>query len=189
MRHRISYGIVPIAAKRALSGAAAVELRDGALKGINLGAKLREAQARIGSLKGETTEASSAAEKTDFAELKASFAIKDGIAHNSDLMLKSPLLRLAGEGDIDVGAERMDYLAKAMLVATTAGQGGKELSQLKGITVPVRIAGPFASLSYKLDFNALVKGAAQQKIEQKKEELKTKVQDRLKGQLKGVFGR
>ena len=182
-------GATVSAIKKALNGAAALNLTDGALKGINIGETIRSAKARLGSLKGETTQASNAAEKTDFTELKASFAIRNGVAHNSDLSLKSPLVRLGGEGDIDIGTDSMDFLAKATLVATAAGQGGKEASELKGITVPVRISGPFTSLSYKLDFNAMISGAAQQKIDEKKEEIKAKAQDKLKDQLKGLFGR
>lgn len=182
-------GTTVSAIKKALNGTAALNLSDGALKGINIAAKIRDAQAALGSLRGQTTHASNAAEKTDFTELKASFGIRNGIAHNSDLSLKSPLLRLAGEGDINIGAESVDYLAKATLVATAAGQGGKDASELKGLMVPVRISGPFTSLSYKLDFDAMIKGAAQQKIDAKKEELKSKLQDRLKDQLKGLFGR
>ena len=83
----------------------------------------------------------------------------------------------------------MDYLAKATLVATAAGQGGKDASELKGVMVPVHISGPFTSLSYKLDFDAMIKGAAQQKIDEKKEEIKSKAQDKLKEKLKGLFGR
>ncbi len=182
-------GATVSAIKKALNGSASLNLTDGALKGINIGAAIRDARARLGSLRGETTQASNAAEKTDFSELKASFAIKNGIAHNSDLSMKSPLLRIGGEGDINIGAGSMDYLAKATLVATAAGQGGKEVSELQGVTVPVRISGPFTSLSYKLDFNTLISGVAQQKIEEKKEELKAKLQDQIKDQLKGLFGR
>ena len=177
------------AIKKALNGSAALNLTDGALKGINIGETIRKAKAQLGSLKGETTQASNAADKTDFTELKANFAIRNGIAHNSDLSLKSPLLRLGGEGDINIGADSVDYLAKATLVATAAGQGGKTAAELQGITVPVRISGPYTSLSYKLDFNAMISGAAQQKIEEKKEELKSKAQDKLKDQLKGLFKR
>jgi len=182
-------GATVSAIKKALNGSAALNLGDGALKGINIGETIRNAKAKLGSLKGETTQASNAAEKTDFTELKASFAIRNGIAHNSDLSLKSPLLRLGGEGDINIGTDSMDYLAKATLVATAAGQGGKDTSELKGLTVPVRISGPYTALSYKLDFNALISGVAQQKIGEKKEEIKAKAQDQLKDQLKGLFKR
>lgn len=177
------------AIKKALNGSASLNLANGALKGINIGAAIRNAKARLGALKGETTQASNAAEKTDFTELKASFAIRNGIAHNSDLLLKSPLLRLGGEGDIDIGAGSVDYLARAALVATAAGQGGRDAAELKGVTIPVHISGPYASLSYKLDFDAMIKGAAQRKIDEKKEELKSKAQDKLKESLKGLFGR
>ena len=175
--------------KKALNGSASLNLADGALKGINIGATIRNASAKLGSLRGETTQASNATEKTDFSELKASFVIKNGVAHNSDLSMKSPLLRLGGEGDVNIGADSMDYLAKATLVATAAGQGGKGVAELKGVTVPVRIAGPYTSLTYKLDFNSMISGVAQQKFEEKKEELKSKVQDQIKDRLKGLFGR
>ena len=183
-------GTTVSAIKKALNGSAALNLTDGALKGINLGEILRNAKAKIGSLAGgESTHAANAAEKTDFTELKASFAIKNGVAHNSDLSMKSPLLRLGGEGDINIGAGSMDYLAKATLVATAEGQGGKSASDLSGITVPVRISGPFSALSYKLDFNALISGVAQQKLDAKKDELKSKAQEKLNDKLKGLLGR
>ena len=177
------------AIKKALQGSASLNLADGALKGINIAATIRDAKARLGTLKGETTQASNAAEKTDFSELKASFAIKGGIAHNSDLSLKSPLLRLGGAGVINLGDDSMDYTARATLVATAAGQGGKEASELKGVTLPLRISGPFTALRYKLDVNAMIEAAAQQKIDEKKAEVRSKVQDKLKDQLKGLFGR
>ena len=173
------------AIKRALAGSASLNLTDGALKGINIAGSIREAKAKLGALKGEKTQAASATEKTDFSEMKASFAIKNGVAHNSDLSLKSPLLRLGGEGDIDIGHDSIDYLAKATLVASAEGQGGKDTGQLKGLTVPVRISGPFSALSYKLDFGAMAEGMAREKVEEKKEEIKSQVQDKLKG----LFGR
>jgi AsmA protein len=71
------------------------------------------------------------------------------------------------------------------------GQGGKELAALKGMTVPVRITGPFAGLKYSLDFNAMaseaVKQKVEQKVEQKKEEIKSRLGEELKGGLKGLF--
>ncbi|HEY5293569.1 MAG TPA: AsmA family protein, partial [Burkholderiales bacterium] len=101
-------GATVSAIKKALNGTAALNLADGALKGINIGETIRNAKAKLGSLKGETTQKSNAAEKTDFTELKASFAIRNGIAHNSDLSLKSPLLRLGGEGDVNIGTDSVD---------------------------------------------------------------------------------
>lgn len=170
------------AMKQALNGTMSLNLADGAIKGINIAKKLRDAQSMLG--KTQTSSADSA-EKTDFSELKASFKVNNGVAHNDDLSLKSPLLRLTGNGDIDIGRDSMNYLARATLAKTLEGQGGKDA--VGGITVPVRVSGPFADLKYTLDFGAMVGEAAKQKVEAKKEEIKTRVQDQLKEGLKGLF--
>jgi uncharacterized protein involved in outer membrane biogenesis len=75
------------AMKRSLGGSARVQLRDGAVKGINLAESLRRARAMFGggggAAQGET--AADKTQKTDFSELGASFAIKNGVAHNEGL--------------------------------------------------------------------------------------------------------
>ncbi|MGE5648765.1 MAG: AsmA-like C-terminal region-containing protein, partial [Bacillota bacterium] len=141
-----------------------------------------------------------AAEKTDFSELSGSFRIANGVAHNDDLSIKSPLMRIGGSGDIDLGAERLDYLVRATVVQSLQGQGGPELQALRGVTVPVRLSGPFAALGWRIDFAGMASELAKQRIDEKKEEVKSKaqkaleeekakVQDQLKDQLKGLFGR
>lgn len=169
------------AMKKALNGTMSLNLADGAIKGINIAKAMRE----FGKGGAAKTQGANSAEKTDFSELKASFRVNNGVAHNDDLSLKSPLLRLSGNGDIDIGNDRMDYTAKATLVKTLEGQGGKD--NLAGVTVPVRVSGPFAGLKYTLDFGAMVSEAAKQKVEAKKEEVKTRLQEQLKGGLKGLF--
>ena len=134
----------------------------------------------------ETEQAAAAGEKTDFSELSASFLIREGVAHNNDFLLKSPFLRLTGGGDINIAEGSLNYLAKAAVVATSAGQGGKELGDLKGLTVPVRASGPFAALKYKLEFGSMFSDSAKQQFEAKKEELKDKLEDELKSRLPGA---
>lgn len=168
--------------KKALNGNLSLNLADGAVKGINVAKKLRDAQSMFGK---SQTQAANQSEKTDFSELKATFKVTNGVAHNDDLSMKSPLLRLGGAGDIDIGNDRMNYLARATLARTLEGQGGKDV--VGGVTVPVRIAGPFSDLKYTLDFGAMVGEAAKQKVEAKKEEVKTKVKDQLQNSLKGLF--
>ncbi len=180
--------------KRALNGTANLSLVDGAIKGINLAKKMRDAKAMFG-VKSDS-QAANKAEKTDFSELKASFKITNGVAHNDDLSMKSPLLRLSGAGDINVGNDSINYLAKATLAKTLEGQGGAD--SVGGLTLPVRVSGPFTELKYGLDFGSMVsdqtkqkvadvKAAAKQQVEVKKEELKTQVQEQLKSGLKGLF--
>ncbi|HCY63961.1 MAG TPA: hypothetical protein DHV59_14255 [Oxalobacteraceae bacterium] len=178
--------------KKSLDGSARLELRNGAVHGVNVAQAIRRAKAKIGELRGQAaaeTGTGSAAEKTDFSELNGSFRITDGVAHNDDLSIKSPLLRVGGAGDIDLGAERLDYLAKVTVVSTLKGQGGAELESLKGVTIPVRLSGPFTAIGWRIDFAGLVREAAKEKIEEKKSEIREKAREKLQEELKGLFGR
>ena len=173
------------AMKKALNGKASVELKDGALKGINLAESLRNVKSMFGAGKKESEQGASAGEKTDFSELTASFDIRNGIAHNGDLSMKSPFLRLAGEGDINIPESSLNYLAKASVVASSGGQGGKDIADLAGLTLPVRASGPFTALKYKIEFGSALSDSAKQKFEQQKESLKGKVEDKLRSKFGG----
>ena len=180
------------AIKKALAGSARIDLKDGAIKGINIAQVLRKAKSRLGG-GGEQAEAASQTEKTDFSEFAASFTIKNGVAHNEDLDVKSPLVRITGRGDIDIGNSKIDYVTKAAVVATTQGQGGADLAELKGLTVPVHLSGPFDNLSYKVNYGAvaadLAKSRAGEKVKEKVEERREEIKERLGDRLKGLIKR
>jgi AsmA protein len=191
-------GATPDALKRALGGTAKLALKDGAIKGVDIPGTIRTAQAMLGSKRALEQQAQGG-KQTDFTELTGSFVIKNGVAHNDDLQGKSPLLRLGGAGDIDIGAAAMNYTVKATVVATTTGQGGKELGRVAGVTVPVQIAGPFDNLKYTVDVGALAAGVAQDALSR---ELERRLGGGKAGQsqaqpggggvedaLRGLFGR
>jgi len=159
-----SQGDTVSALKKALNGNASLKLADGALKGIDIAGSIRSANAKLGALRGEQTQAADKSQKTDFSELTATFRIANGVARSNDLDMKSPLLRVGGEGEINIGADSLNYLVKASIVGTSKGQGGRETEDLRGVTVPVRVSGPLAAPSYKLDFGATAKDAAKQAI-------------------------
>ncbi len=182
------------AMKRALAGTAKVQLRDGAIKGINLGEILRKARATLGGSQAAAQgESAGSGQKTDFSELNASFTIKNGVAHNEDLDVKAPLFRLGGAGDINIPESSLNYVAKASIVATSQGQGGKERDRLAGLTVPVRLSGSFDDLKYDVDFRGMAGQAAKSeiggKIKDRVEQNKDKIEERLGDKLKGLLGR
>jgi AsmA protein len=178
--------------KKKLNGSARLELHDGAVRGINVAQIVRQAKAKIGALRGgeaPQTGTASATEKTDFSELSGSFKITNGVAHNDDLSMKSPLIRVGGAGDVDLANDKLDYLVKVTVVSNLQGQGGPELQSLKGLTVPVRLSGPFTAVGWKVDFGGLIGDLAKQKIDEKKDEIRSKAQDQIKEGLKGLFGK
>jgi len=164
------------AMKKSLGGTARVALRNGALKGFNLTEALRKTKAAFGS-KSAQQQSSDPSQRTDFSEMTASFVIKNGVAHNDDLDVKAPLVRLGGAGDIDIGNSQLNYVAKATVVATAKGQGGADLDHLAGLTVPVKLTGPFDAPKYEIDYRSLATDAVKAKA---KEKLQDKLRDLLR---------
>ena len=186
-------GATANAMKRSLAGTAKLRLQDGAIKGINLAEIIQKGRSLLsGSQSASAGEsANDNSRRTDFTELSASFVIKNGVAHNEDLDAKAPLFRLNGKGDINIAASSLDYVAKASVVATTQGQGGAERDRLAGLSVPVRLSGPFDDLKYNVDYRAMAGDAAKSEIGQK---LKDRVgeqlkDDKIRDKLKGLLGR
>jgi AsmA protein len=155
--------------KSRLGGQAAVQLRDGAIKGVNLARALREAKAAL-TMQQDAVQKARQTEKTDFSELNASFQIADGVARNKDLDVKSPFLRLGGDGAIDIGRSRIDYTARAVVANTSKGQGGDELAALRGLTVPVKLTGPLDAIDWRIQWSAVAVGAAENTVKNKLEE-------------------
>ena len=162
--------------KKSLVGAARLQLKDGAVKGINLAEVFRKAKAALSAQ--EARAEARQTQQTDFSELTASFTIKNGVAHNEDLDMKAPLFRVSGRGDIDIGNSTIDYVTKATVVATTKGQGGADLAQLSGLTVPVHLSGPLDAMKYQVDYSAAATELAKSRLGDK---LKERLQERLGG--------
>lgn len=177
--------------KAALDGKVSVSLQDGAIKGINLAERFRNAKSLLSS-GSNSTQKTDTTQKTDFSSLAVSFDIANGVASSNDLNVMAPLFRIGGEGRVNLVNNSLDYLAKASVVATSTGQGGKTLdSGLNGVTVPVRLYGPFTGVQWELQFKELAKEAAkaklQPKIDEKKEELKNKAEEKVRDALKGFL--
>ena len=137
-------------------------------------------------MKQDAVTQAQAAEKTDFSELTATARIQDGVATSDDLDLKSPFLRVGGAGRFDIGRGRVDYTARATVVAVPAGQDSAGLAAMKGVTVPVRLSGPFDAIDWKIQWSDVASAALKAKVQDKAKE---KLNQKLGDKLKGLFGR
>jgi AsmA protein len=179
----ITQGNTITALKKNLNGNLALNMADGAIKGINLTKLVRGAQ-NIGQGGGTETLKPVAGDKTEFNDLKASFKVINGVAHNDDLLVKSQSLKVTGNGDVDIGNSSINYAVKATVAESVDAKSGS-------LTVPVQLSGPFAELKFKVDYGAVLADIAKQKVgakvDAKKEELKEQLQEKLKGGLKDLF--
>ncbi|HEX6017958.1 MAG TPA: AsmA family protein [Burkholderiaceae bacterium] len=156
------------AMRRSLAGAVALRITDGAIKGVNLARRLRQAKAALG--RQDTSSAADVAEKTDFSELSASARIVDGVAQSDDLDVKSPFLRIGGAGRFDIGRGTIDYTARATVVESATGQGGADLAALKGVTVPVHLSGPFDAITWQIQWSGVAAKAIENQLKRKLEQ-------------------
>ena len=134
----------------ALGGNGKVVFADGAIRGINIGALVRNAASAF------LDSSASEQQKTDFAELSGTFKIVNGILLNDDLKLLSPLLRIGGKGTVDMPKRSVNYRIEPKVVASTKGQGSS--ADASGIKVPVVVSGPWDNLSYKPDLAGVIDG-------------------------------
>ncbi|HKJ77809.1 MAG TPA: AsmA-like C-terminal region-containing protein, partial [Gammaproteobacteria bacterium] len=177
-------GIEPEVVRRTLSGEAAFRFTEGAVKGINIAQMLRKAQAALGG--GSAPE--DATKKTDFTELKGSVRIDKGVVRNDDLSAKSPLLRVDGAGQANIVKETVDYRVKTSVVGSLQGQGGKDLGELKGLTVPIRVTGTFSKPEFDVELDSVLKDKAKQAVEEKKQQLKEEAERKLKEKVQDEAG-
>jgi AsmA protein len=168
----------------ALNGQGSATFTNGAIKGINLAAMVRNVGA---AFQGQAV--GNEPQQTDFAELGGTFTIQNGIVQNNDLRLLAPLLRLDGAGTVSLPPKTIDYRLQPRLAATIEGQGGQK--DVTGLSVPVLIRGSLTNPSFAPDVAGLAEellrnpDAARQQLEALKGQ---KPKEAVKGLIEGLKG-
>jgi len=174
----------------ALNGKLGFEFADGAVKGANIAEMVRKGKELISGNLSTVSEGLDTgfeeSEQTDFSALTGSFNFTNGVGNNTDLSLISPLIRISGEGDVDLPKTNVDYRLVTGIVDSIEGQGTTDDST--GFKIPLRIKGPFHDVGIKLDVSNALKDEAKQKLDDAKEKAEEKAKDKVKDKLKGLFG-
>lgn len=144
-------GLTPDNIKKSITGTASFAFLDGAINGVNIAQMIRNA---FNTLKGKSSAGNEPA-KTDFAELSGSAVLRKGHVANNDLLMKSPLLRLSGNGWVNLPRNELDYKSRVKIVGTLKGQDGSSMDELTGLTIPVYASGSLDNPSIGLDTKAL----------------------------------
>ena len=154
-------GTSPDAMKRSLDGRMSINLTEGAVTGFNLGRTLRKwkrfKEGKVIALK-ETA-------ATDFSEFIGNPVAKAGVIRMDDLVLKAPAFRLRGTGVLaDLHTNTIDYQARATVVNTAKGAGGKELAELDGLELPLKVSGSLDNPKIRLDWEDILSGLLLNKV-------------------------
>jgi AsmA protein len=144
---------------RSLSGTARFAVTDGAIKGIDVAEMLRQANVVLGSKTSLDREARPG-DRTSFAELAASFVLKDGVATTRDLAFRSDVVKAAGGGRVDLASGAIDYRLDTTLVGVSADIRNRFIARIGEVAIPVRVTGTIAAPKYSVDVGGLAAAAA-----------------------------
>ncbi len=145
---------------RSLKGDGGITVGRGSIEGIDLDNLLGSYDVKGGT--------------TVFDEMGATFEILGGVLRNDDLLMLLPNFNASGRGEVNLGAQTLDYTVTPKALRVNAG---------RGLAVPVRIYGPWADPQIKPDLKAAVdlnfNAEAQRAADQIKQKLDEKLQDEL----------
>ena len=184
-------GDTPEGIKRTLNGGGQLSFNDGAIKGIDLAAMVRNVQAAF----GEGGIAASDASKTEFTEFSVPFSLRNGTFVTGATQLKSPVIGVKAQGQADLVTEKLDFRVEPEYVATLKGQ--RTSDDLKEIKVPVLVSGTFQNPRFAPDLEAIARQQVQKQlidsgkldeVFEKNEDLKP-LEDTAKGLLKGILNK
>ncbi|MEH6823822.1 MAG: AsmA family protein [Motiliproteus sp.] len=180
-----------------LDGSLDIGLKQGRLKGVNLGDTLCRG---ILQIKGQQPPAESAQVYTEFSNLSATAKITDGVVVNDDLKAALVGITLTGDGQVDLPAEALNYGMALTVLQDFASDNCRIDEKLHNLALPLRCQGGFNTEPARLCgvdkarikkvLSKLVTSDAKQQLKQKLEqqlEQKLKGNEQLKGALKGLF--
>jgi AsmA protein len=166
--------------QQANAGTVVVTVLDGAIKDFDIKKILDDVQNNIDSFRGkEIKQETINVSETSFAQMNATLILKDNVITNNDLNIKAPAFRVSGKGDVNLISQTLDYATSVIVVNTNEGQGGKDRSDLKGLTIPVRFYGDLSNPQYQIDFRALLKENIKRELAIKKDQLRLKAAEKL----------
>ncbi|OZI26181.1 hypothetical protein CAL26_02220 [Bordetella genomosp. 9] len=193
-----THGARSTAMRDNLAGTLQLRLRDGAIKGFDVARSLRELKQLILGGKGGASDdvAADTSRETTFTRMDADLAIAAGVATIKKLDVASPVIRLS-EGSpaiIDLPKGTLDVVANVRL----ADPPPVDLRELRGVAVPVHVAGPYDHLRYRVDWRSVAGDAVTRTLEralggegadqQDNESRRDRLRD-LGKMLKGITGK
>ncbi|MCK4609114.1 MAG: AsmA family protein [Gammaproteobacteria bacterium] len=140
---------------RNLNGSGKVDIKNGALQGVNIPYLLQSASNLLH--KQALPQKKSALNATSFGRLTGSFTIRNGLLSNNDLFMNAPDFQVKGQGKANLVNQRINYQLQAAKV---------ENGQPTPLLVPINVTGTFTNLKIRPDLQYVVKQTVQQAAQQ-----------------------
>jgi len=172
---------------KTLNGKGEFSVKNGAVKGIDLVAMVRNTDGAYG-FAGQ----SSKKPETGFSELYAPFRIIDGLFKTTDTRMVSTLIRVAVSGKANLPGETLKFRIEPVVVTTS--KTDKKKMKRSEVKVPVLVSGTFSSLKFRPDLKAIAKDNLEKEVFESKKFKKifkkkkyAPYEDAAKSLLKGLL--
>lgn len=169
-----------------LNGKIDAQVNDGSIPGNNISQQLCSVAARF---EGEQT-TREWAEDTRFDEIRGTFQIRDGVAHNEDLLITLPGIEMTGEGRLELATRAFEARGAARFL-DTADAACKVNPRLQRVALPARCEGSLDSDSSEwcsFDVRAFSRNLSELAGDEARDELREEVDERLGNELNKHLG-
>lgn len=165
---------------KSLAGKYDLNIRNGAVNGVDLWYELRRAVALI-----KRTEMPVRTEpvRTQFKTLTGKGTLSGGVIHDEDLRIDMDYIKARGKGTLAIDSEAVNYRLVAEVYKLPASGAGSEMADVKALEIPIAVTGTLADMKIRPDVGDLLKAKVRKEVGKHKEELKKKLDDKLKSLL------
>ena len=176
------------AIKRSLSGKIDVNVKQGALVGVDIVFELQRVNALL-KRQVPAQRTGAGPPRTVFNTLQTNGTLDKGVLRIDELRMETDFLKVHGRGTLDTVTEALNSQLVVSVNTLPAGNGpagaGSGLDALTAVEVPLTITGTMSSPTVRPDIEALAKGKLGQAVQQKAGDL---VKKKLGDKLKDLFG-
>ena len=158
-----------------LSGPINVEIKNGALEGLDLRYELERAQSLLAK---QVPQSGGGSGRTVFSDLSARSRLDKGVVATDPLKLETQVLRVNGAGTFRLSNQAVDYQIVTRVQGAAAADGGA-LASLKSLDIPVSVTGTVHDYKVRPDVSGLLKGRFRQELDKRKDEVRDRVKDKL----------
>jgi AsmA protein len=133
-----------------LNGQGALNMQNGQLAGVDF-AQLVNSARSAATQRQIPLSAFGANASTSFSAMKASFAVKDGVAAMGDMTIDASVMKISGGGSLDLGKQTLSLSLFPEFTDRTKG--------VNGYGLPLKLSGGWSGVNLSLDFDWLLQRA------------------------------
>lgn len=161
---------------KTLNGKVGLDLQDGAVLGIDVWYAIEQAQSLV---KNRQLSATANTKRTAFDTFKANADLVDGVATTRDMVVASQLLRITGDGSLNLPTQAVNFTVTASVLKAPP-DADADIAALTRASIPVHITGTMTDPKIRPDLAGVVKEKVKQEVEEQVEKYRPEIEEKQK---------